>query len=69
VFLQITAESAPDLDIPGHKASFGVIEAAEARGDLRVLAERGRRVLRAHVTHDLPSGLATIGDAARAALR
>jgi transaldolase/glucose-6-phosphate isomerase len=69
VFLQITAESAPDLDIPGHKASFGVIEAAEARGDLRVLAERGRRVLRAHVTHDLASGLAAIGDAARAVLR
>ena len=69
VFLQITAQSRPDLDIPGRKASFGVIEAAQARGDLRVLAERGRRVLRAHVTEDLESGLAAIGKAARAALR
>jgi transaldolase/glucose-6-phosphate isomerase len=69
VFLQVTAESAPDLEIPGRKASFGVIEAAQARGDLRVLAERGRRVLRAHVTNDLASGLAAISNAARAALR
>ena len=49
VFLQITADSAADVEIPGRKASFGVIEAAQARGDFRVLAERGRRVLRAHV--------------------
>jgi transaldolase / glucose-6-phosphate isomerase len=68
VFLQVTAQSVPDLAIPGRKASFGVIEAAQARGDLRVLAERGRRVLRAHV-HDVDSGLAAIGNAARAALR
>ena len=46
-----------------------MIEAAQARGDLRVLSERGRRVLRAHVTSDLESGLAAIGGAARAALR
>jgi transaldolase / glucose-6-phosphate isomerase len=69
VFLEITADSAPDLQIPGRKASFGVIEAAQSRGDLRVLAERGRRVLRAHLTHDLASGLAALGQAARAALR
>jgi transaldolase / glucose-6-phosphate isomerase len=68
VFLQVTADSASDLAIPGRKASFGVIEAAQARGDLRVLGERGRRVLRAHL-HELDSGLAAIGKAARAALR
>jgi transaldolase / glucose-6-phosphate isomerase len=69
VFLQITADSADDVKIPGRKASFGVIEAAQARGDLRVLAERGRRVLRAHVASDLDAGLAAIGKAARSALR
>jgi transaldolase / glucose-6-phosphate isomerase len=69
VFLQITAESTPDVGIPGRKASFGVIEAAQARGDFRVLAERGRRVLRAHVARDVDAGLAAIGKAARAALR
>jgi transaldolase / glucose-6-phosphate isomerase len=69
VFLQITADPAADLNIPGRKASFGVIEAAQARGDLRVLAERGRRILRAHVSHDLDAGIAALSEAARAALR
>jgi transaldolase/glucose-6-phosphate isomerase len=69
VFLQITADAAADVKIPGRKASFGVIEAAQARGDLRVLADRGRSVLRAHLSHDLDAGLAAIGEAARAALR
>jgi len=69
VFLQITAESTPDLAIPGRKAGFGVIEAAQARGDLHVLAERGRRVLRAHLAHDVDGGVAAISEAARAALR
>ena len=69
VFLQITADAAADVSIPGRKASFGVIEAAQARGDLRVLAERGRRVLRAHVSHDLDAGIAALDEAARAALR
>jgi transaldolase/glucose-6-phosphate isomerase len=68
VFLGITAQPAPDLAIPGRKASFGVIEAAQALGDFRVLAERGRRVLRAHIAHDVDEGLAAIGKAARLAL-
>ena len=49
VFLQVTADDAKDLPVPGQKASFGVIKAAQARGDFDVLAERGRRVLRVHV--------------------
>jgi len=68
VFLQITARPAPDLAIPERKASFGVIEAAQARGDFRILAERGRRVLHAHIDHDVDAGLAAIGKAARLAL-
>ena len=50
VFLQITAEPNFDLAIPGPKTSFGVIEAAQARGDFRVLAERSRRALHAHIS-------------------
>ncbi len=68
VFLQITAQPAPDLAVPGRKASFGVIEAAQARGDFRVLAERGRRLLNAHIADDVDKGLAAIGKAARLAL-
>src|ERR1700760_2276474 len=67
VFLQITADDARDLPVPGQKASFGVIKAAAARGDFDVLIERGRRALRVHLKGDLASGLkmldAAISDA------
>jgi transaldolase/glucose-6-phosphate isomerase len=57
VFLQITADDAADLPVPGQKASFGVIKAAQARGDFDVLTERGRRALRVHLKGDLDAGL------------
>ena len=60
VFLQITADDSADLSIPGYAASFGVVKAAQARGDLQVLAERKRRLLRLHLGADLDAGLATL---------
>ena len=60
VFLQVTSDDAEDLAIPGHRASFGVVKAAQARGDFDVLVERGRRALRAHIKGDLASGLAAL---------
>jgi transaldolase/glucose-6-phosphate isomerase len=57
VFLQITADDAEDLPVPGQKASFGIIKAAQARGDFDVLTDRGRRALRVHLKGDLKSGL------------
>ena len=69
MFLQITADAADDVKIPGRKASFGVIEAAQARGDFAVLEQRGRRVLRAHLANDVDAGLAALNKAARSALR
>ena len=68
VFLQVTCEDALDLEIPGRKATFGVVKAAQARGDFRVLAERGRRVLRAHIVEDVSAGLAALDAAAEHAL-
>ncbi|KXK05299.1 MAG: glucose-6-phosphate isomerase [Acidobacteria bacterium OLB17] len=49
VFLQITADDAVDISVPGQKYTFGVVKAAQARGDFQVLADRGRRVLRIHL--------------------
>ena len=69
VFLQITADDAKDLPVPGQKAGFGVIKAAQARGDFDVLTERGRRALRVHLKGDLESGLRTLDDAIRQALK
>ena len=57
VFLQITCRDAADLAVPGRRYSFGVVKAAQARGDLEVLVTRGRRVLRVHVVGDLLEGL------------
>lgn len=69
VFLQITADSAADLDVPDQKISFGVIEAAQARGDFGVLAERGRRALRLHIKGDVTKGLGVIAAAVQGALK
>jgi transaldolase/glucose-6-phosphate isomerase len=68
VFLQITADDSRDLDVPGQKASFGVIKAAQARGDFDVLTERGRRALRVHLKGDLASGLKMLDAAISEAL-
>jgi transaldolase/glucose-6-phosphate isomerase len=62
VFIQITADPAHDRPIPGRKASFGVVEAAQARGDAEVLVERGRRVLRVHLGRDVEGGLVRLAE-------
>ena len=68
VFLQITADEAEDLPVPGQKASFGVIKAAQARGDFDVLTERGRRALRVHLKGGLGPALAALDAAITEAL-
>jgi transaldolase/glucose-6-phosphate isomerase len=69
VFLQITADPAEDLAIPGRTLGFGTVIAAQARGDFSVLAERGRRALRVHIKGgDVPAGLKRIAAAVKAAV-
>jgi transaldolase/glucose-6-phosphate isomerase len=68
VFLQITCDDAKDLAVPGQKYTFGIVKAAQARGDFAVLAERGRRALRVHLGKNLKSGLATLARAVQKAL-
>lgn len=68
VFLQITADDAADLGVPGEKYSFGTVKAAQARGDFEVLAERKRRALRVHLGADVEAGLARLARAVEAAL-
>jgi len=60
VFLQITCDDAVDLPVPGRKYTFGVIKAAQARGDFEVLVKRDRRALRAHLGRDVAAGLKTL---------
>ena len=68
VFLQITSDDVRDLPIPGHRASFGVVKAAQARGDFGVLVERGRRAMRVHLKGDVDAGLKALETAAERAL-
>ncbi len=57
VFLQITCDDATDLQVPGRAFTFGVVKAAQARGDFGVLEDRGRRALRVHLGPDVAAGL------------
>jgi transaldolase / glucose-6-phosphate isomerase len=59
VFLQITCDDKVDVPVPGQKYTFGVVKAAQARGDFQVLAERKRRALRVHLS-DVSTGLETL---------
>ena len=68
VFLQITCDDALDLPVPGQKYTFGVVKAAQARGDFQVLAERGRRALRVHLGRDVDAGLTMLRAAVEKAL-
>jgi transaldolase/glucose-6-phosphate isomerase len=68
VFLQITCDDSVELPVPGQKYTFGVVKAAQARGDFQVLAERGRRALRVHLGKDLKAGLGTLQSAIQKSL-
>jgi transaldolase/glucose-6-phosphate isomerase len=69
VFLQITSDDAEDLQVPGQKYTFGVVKAAQARGDLEVLLDRGRRALRVHLGSDVAAGLKKLASAMERALQ
>ena len=68
VFVQITCDDAADLPVPGQKYTFGLVKAAQARGDFQVLVERGRRALRVHLGPDVESGLKALTAAVEKAL-
>lgn len=63
LFVQITAEDLLDVPIPDEaglsssSTTFGVLKAAQAEGDRRVLVDRGRRVIRFHFQEDVPGGI------------
>ncbi len=62
VFLQITCDDAQDLLVPGQNYTFGVVKAAQARGDFQVLADRKRRALRVHLGGDVKAGLTKLAE-------
>ena len=61
LFLVITAEDAEDAEVPEMGITFGRLKRAQARGDIRALLARGRRVAHVHLTRpEDVSALATL---------
>jgi hypothetical protein len=63
LFIQITADDRRDAAIPdspgdaGSSISFGLLKAAQARGDFDALRSRGRRIIRLHLGKNTAGGL------------
>ena len=51
-FIQITADDAKDVPIPGEPYSFGALKLAQALGDYEALKKKGRRVMRIHLSQE-----------------
>jgi transaldolase / glucose-6-phosphate isomerase len=68
VFVQITCGDEPDVQVPGRKYTFGIVKAAQARGDYEVLAARRRRILRIDVGANPAEGLRALHAAIGSAL-
>jgi transaldolase/glucose-6-phosphate isomerase len=69
VILQVTCDDSNDLPIPFQRYTFGIVKAAQARGDFGALVARARRALRVHLSGDVHDGLTTLAAAMSAALR
>jgi transaldolase/glucose-6-phosphate isomerase len=57
LFIQIIAEDARDIAVPGEAYTFSVLKQAQALGDLQALHRRGRRVVRLNLGKDIEAGL------------
>ncbi|HEY3928908.1 MAG TPA: bifunctional transaldolase/phosoglucose isomerase [Candidatus Koribacter sp.] len=57
VFLQIIANDAQDVSLPGEKFTFGALKQAQALGDFESLAKRNRRAIRVDLGSDIVGGL------------
>jgi transaldolase/glucose-6-phosphate isomerase len=68
VFFQITADHPNDLDVPGHKYTFGLVIQAQAQSDFEVLVKRSRRALHVHLGSDIEGGLAKLHEIFKRAL-
>ena len=57
VFFQIIANDKSDFAVPGEPYTFSILKQAQALGDFRALAKRGRRVIGVDLGDDTLSGL------------
>jgi glucose-6-phosphate isomerase len=63
LFIQVTADDERDAPIPdspggaGSSITFGLLKAAQVRGDFEALRSLGRRIIRFHLGKDVAAGL------------
>jgi hypothetical protein len=69
VFFQIIANDQEDLAIPGEPYTFSILKQAQALGDFRALAKRGRRVIGINLGDDTLGALDSIAAALSGPLR
>ena len=69
LFLQLTAEDAKDVPIPGAPYTFGVFKRAQALGDLEALEKHGRRVGHIDLGKEINRGLAALKISLESALK
>jgi transaldolase/glucose-6-phosphate isomerase len=68
VFIQVTAEDAKDVGIPGEPYTFSTLKQAQALGDFRALSTRGRRAVRVEIGSDVTAGLRRLFEVIREAV-
>ncbi len=68
IFIQLTQDTAEDVNVPGKSYSFGILREAQAKGDLEALNRHGRRALRIHLGADAGRGLLELEKAVSSAL-
>jgi hypothetical protein len=56
VYILITQEDEEDVSIPGEPYSFGVLKSAQSLGDYEALKNKGRRIVRVHLTQESELG-------------
>ncbi|OGD28230.1 MAG: hypothetical protein A2Y56_02790 [Candidatus Aminicenantes bacterium RBG_13_63_10] len=57
LFLQVLDDPVPDLAVPETDDTFGRLIRGQALGDGRALEQKGRRILRVNLKHDVAGGL------------
>ena len=60
MFIQITADDAVDVPIPGEPYTFSVLKRAQALGDLQSLQGKNRRVIRLHLAKNVGASLVAL---------
>lgn len=60
LFLLLTSDPAEDTGIPGQPYTFGMLNRAQALGDLEALRKHRRRVIRVHLSGEVPAALSAL---------